>query len=141
MPFLGKHEKGFLKYMDKVGTREHWLEREVIQFAEDRREWIREVMADKDLEPLHRLVGVAIGLRINHRTENAWPGIPTIAKDVGASPRTVLRAIEVLAGEDKPKMKDGQIVKPSLGKKYLKVSRKKRAGNKYEMIFKRERIM
>lgn len=125
--------------MDKVGTREHWLERQIVDFAHDRREWLREVMADKDIEPLHRLIGVAIGLRINHATEDAWPGIPKIAADVGASPRTVLRAIEVLAGEDRPKMKDGRMVKPALGKKYLKVIRKKRGGNRYEMIFGRFR--
>jgi hypothetical protein len=125
--------------MDKIGTKGHWAERQMIDFAHDRRDWIREVMKDGELEPLHRLVGVAIGLRINHATEEAWPGIPKIASDVGVSTRTVLRAIEVLAGEDKPKMKDGVVVKPALGKKYLRVSRKKRAGNRYEMIFERDR--
>lgn len=125
--------------MDKINSRDHWSERQIIDFAHDRREWLREVMKDKDLEPLHRLIGVAIGLRINHRSEDAWPGIPKIAEDVGASARTVIRAIEVLAGEDKPKMKDGVVVKPALGKKYLKVARKKRGGNRYEMIFSRHR--
>lgn len=125
--------------MDKINSRDHWSERQIIDFAHDRREWLREVMKDKDLEPLHKLIGVAIGLRINHATEDAWPGIPKIAEDVGASARTVIRAIEVLAGEDKPKVKDGVVVKPALGKRYLKVSRKKRGGNRYEMIFSRNR--
>jgi hypothetical protein len=96
-------------------------------------------MRDRDLEPLHRLIGVAIALRINHATEDAWPGIPKIAEDVGASARTVLRAIDVLSGEDKPKVKDGVVVKPALGKKYLRVVRKKRGGNRYQMIFERDR--
>jgi hypothetical protein len=121
------------------GSKEHWAERQLIDFAQDRREWMREVMRDRDLEPLHRLIGVAIALRINHATEDAWPGIPKIAEDVGASARTVLRAIDVLSGEDKPKVKDGVVVKPALGKKYLRVVRKKRGGNRYQMIFERDR--
>lgn len=123
----------------QIGSKEHWAERQLIDFAQDRREWMREVMKDRDLEPLHRLVGLAIALRINHATENAWPGIPKIAADVSASTRTVLRAIDVLSGEDKPKLKDGVVVKPSLGKKYLRVIRRKRGGNRYEMIFERDR--
>ncbi len=121
------------------GSKELWAERQLIDFAQDRREWMREVMKDRDLEPLHRLIGVAIALRINHATEDAWPGIPRIAEDVGASARTVLRAIDVLSGEDKPKVKDGVVVKPALGKKYLRVVRKKRGGNRYQMIFERDR--
>lgn len=110
-------------------TREHWAYRQIRDFAEDRREWVRLVMADKDLEPTHRLIGVAIGLRTNHETEKSWPSIKRIALDTGTSPRTVIRAIKILAGED------GSTEKPGKGKNYLSVKRRKRGGNHYSLNF------
>lgn len=90
---------------------------------------MRRVMADKDLEATHRLIGVAIGLRTNHETEKSWPSIKRIALDTATSPRTVIRAIKILAGED------GTEEKPGKGKSYLRVQRRKRGGNQYSLHF------
>lgn len=101
--------------------------RQIRDFAEDRRDWMRMVIGDRDLEPTHRLIGVAIALRINHETEKSWPSIKTIAADTATSPRTVIRAIKVLSGTD------GTEKKPGKGRRYLRVEHKKRGGNKYSM--------
>lgn len=119
--------------MKNIDAKELWLHRQVRDFAEDRRDWMREVMGDTDLEPTHRLIAVAIALRINHETEESWPSIAKIAEDTGTSPRTVIRAIKILAGEDEVVGRDGTITKPSKGKHYLIVQRRKRGGNRYSM--------
>lgn len=115
--------------MDTTALKQHWTYRQIRDFAEDRRDWMRHVMADRDLEPTHRLIAVAIGLRTNHETEKSWPAIKKIAADTGTSTRTVIRAIKILAGEDATEKKPGK------GKNYLSVKRKKRGGNEYSLNF------
>jgi hypothetical protein len=91
--------------------------RQVRDFAEDRRDWTRMVISDEGLHPNYRLVGVAVGLRTNHRTEQSFPSTKTIAVDVSVSVRTVIRAINALEARG-----------------HLKITRRKRGVNRYEMV-------
>lgn len=90
--------------------------RESRDFGEDRRDWMRLVIGHTEIEPNHKLVGVAIALRMNHRTEHSYPKITTIALDANCSVRTVIRAIKALEAEG-----------------LLKVYHRKRGVNRYEM--------
>ncbi len=100
----------------KVSAKE-FAYRENRDFGEDRRDWIRLVIGNQEIEPRHKLVGVAVALRMNHRTEESYPKTATIALDVGVSVRTVIRALKILEG-----------------KGLLKITRRKRGVNRYEMI-------
>jgi len=88
------------------------------EFAKNRREWIRHVMADGDILPTYRLIAIAIALRVNYRTEKSWPSTKRIAEDTATGLRTVIRAIKFL--EDK---------------KLLEVTHRKRGVNRYEMLY------
>lgn len=102
--------------MDKIVSAHDFAYRETRDFAEDRRDWIRLVIGDDEIEPRHKLVAVAVALRMNHRTEESYPKTATIAADVNASIRTVIRALKILEGRG-----------------LLKITRRKRGVNRYEM--------
>lgn len=103
--------------MLKKTDKDHLHYRETRDFGEDRRDWIRTVIADGELESNYRLIAVAIAMRMNHRSEESYPGTKRIAEDTATSLRTVIRAINKLEGEG-----------------YLKVTHRKRGVNRYEML-------
>lgn len=103
--------------MTKKSSPAEFAYRETRSFGEDRRDWMRLVLGHTDLEPRYKLVGVAVALRMNHRTEESYPKTATIALDVNVSVRTVIRALKALEG---------------LG--LLKITRRKRGVNRYEML-------
>lgn len=90
---------------------------EARSFAEDRRDWMRLVIGNGDIPQNYRLVGVAVALRMNHATEDSFPALKTIADDASVGLRTAIRAVQFL--EEKG---------------YLRIKRKRRAGNRYEMV-------
>ena len=102
--------------MDKKVSPAEFAYRQSRDFGEDRRDWIRLVIGDEEIEPSHKVVGVAVALRMNHRTEESYPRTATIALDVGMSVRTVIRALKVLEGRG-----------------LLTITRRKRGVNRYEM--------
>ena len=100
-----------------MSTADKKFEAKARTFAEDRRDWIRTIISDGSIPANYRLVATAIGLRMNHATEDSFPSLKTIAMDSSTSLRTAIRATQFL--EEKG---------------YLKVARKRRGGNRYEMV-------
>lgn len=88
------------------------------QFAKNRRDWIRHVMGNGDILPTYRLIGIAVALRINHRTEKSWPSTKRIAEDTATGLRTVIRAVKFFEAQ-----------------KLLRVTHRKRGVNRYEMLY------
>lgn len=103
--------------MTKTPTPSDAAHRQIRDFGEDRRDWIRHVISQGDIPENYRLIAVAIALRINHRTEESWPSTKTIALETATSVRTVIRGINFLNERG-----------------LLKITRRKRGGNRYEMI-------
>jgi Helix-turn-helix domain len=64
-----------------------------------RERWQRQVLADCELRPSHKLVCMAISLHFN-RNENgaAWPGFETLAKLSGLDRSTIIRATKAVEG-------------------------------------------
>lgn len=103
--------------MTKTIAPRDFAHREIRDFGEDRRDWIRHVISDGTIPENYRLVAVAVALRMNHRTEESFPSTRTIALDVAVHVRTVIRAIKFLEGRS-----------------LLKVTHRKRGVNRYEMV-------
>jgi hypothetical protein len=87
------------------------------EFAKNRREWIRHVMANGDILPTYRLIGVAVALRINHRTEKVGPlrnALPkTRLRACGrSSARSSFSRLKIIIGY--PQKKRGQPIRDAL---------------------------
>jgi len=93
--------------------------RKTPHYLRDRDEWIRMVNSSPDLTHVAARVAVNLAMRMNIRTRDAWPSIDTIANDIGASPRSVVSAID-------------NLVKEGL----LGAERKRNKGNVYWLVFK-----
>lgn len=93
--------------------------RKTPHFLRNRDEWIRMVNLSPDVSHVAARVAVNLAMRMNIRTRDAWPSIDTIAKDIGASPRSVISAIDQLVEEG-----------------FLGAERKRNKGNVYWLVFK-----
>lgn len=65
-------------------------------FYTRRIQWVQALLADKDAPERYKLVGIAIGLRINPPQMNAFPEMGTVARDTNVSKSTVIRATKWL---------------------------------------------
>src|SRR5262245_3559245 len=61
-----------------------------------RSKWMRQVMADPELNLSELKVVIVIGEHLNRESGQAWPGIRRIAGIACLHPRTVIRAVEWL---------------------------------------------
>jgi hypothetical protein len=65
----------------------------VLSFESFREQWQRQVMADCDLRPSHKLVCMALSLHFNRNEGGAaWPSFETLADLTGQARRTIIRA-------------------------------------------------
>ena len=69
------------------------------EFYRLRDRWLDYVAERADIHPTTRLVAIWIARRINPRTKDTWHQISTIARCLGLSTRTVIRAIRALENE------------------------------------------
>ena len=65
-------------------------------FERKRELWQRQIVADKDLLPTHRIVGIAISWHFNRQNGIGWPGIRKLMKLTNFAKQTVVRAIDAL---------------------------------------------
>lgn len=65
-------------------------------FNERRGLWIDYVSERTELTPATRLIGIWLARRMNHRTEDTWYQVSTIAVRIGQTPRNVMRATKAL---------------------------------------------
>lgn len=68
-------------------------------FYRGKDDWMRALTAADDLSVNAKLVGCYLALRINKNTRDAFPQQTTIAKEIGVSRATVMRAIAELVNE------------------------------------------
>jgi DNA-binding transcriptional regulator GbsR (MarR family) len=54
------------------------------------------VLERDDLTPIARMVGVHLAMRMNVKSQSAWPNIATVGRALGFSHRHVSRAISEL---------------------------------------------
>lgn len=65
-------------------------------FYRNRDEWIRAITADPDLSLAAKAVGAYLAVRINKNTRDAFPQQTTMAKEIGVSRATIMRAVAEL---------------------------------------------
>jgi hypothetical protein len=71
-----------------------------MSFFKTRSLWIEQMSRDHDLSHLAFRVAWVIANHINAKSMEAWPSIPMLAKWIGVSERTIIRAIDELISQD-----------------------------------------
>jgi DNA-binding MarR family transcriptional regulator len=65
-------------------------------FYRNRDEWIRAVTSDPDVSITAKAVGCYLAVRINKKTRDAFPQQTTMAREIGVSRSTIMRAVAEL---------------------------------------------
>lgn len=90
-------------------------------FYRNRDEWMRALTAEPELSLAGKAVGCYLATRINKNTRDAFPQQTTMAKEIGVSRATVMRAIAELV--------DAEWIEKSQAERG-----RKRAVNRYALV-------